>query len=73
MQKFNVHRRFYWGMSKTPNRTFLHRFASFTDMLEWEQTSRNHRRESAKHSAIRKINRQIAAGSMILFPLEIQL
>ena len=69
--KITVHRRLYWGISQTPTRIFLHIFKSGAERNEWLKISCNHTCEFASNPIVRKINRRIAAGEKILFPVEI--
>lgn len=69
--KITVHRRLWWGVSQTPTRVFLHRFETAAARTEWLKMSKNHTTVLASSPVVCKINRRIAKGEKILFPVEI--
>jgi hypothetical protein len=69
--KVSVHRRVFWGISQTTTRAFLHRFETARSRDEWLKISPIHSKGSASCPVIRKINRRIAGGEKVEFPVEI--
>jgi hypothetical protein len=71
MEKISVQRRWFWGVSRTGNRAFLHRFETEGLRGAWLSVSRIHSKIQAVDPIVRKLNRQIQDGRVIEFPVEI--
>jgi len=76
MTKITVKPRHVWGRQVKGGKVFIHRFDSLKDYRTWlfsEKCGPAEKRdyESANAPIIRKINRALAAGAAVTFPVEV--